>query len=90
MLASLICEVTVRARRREAVSFMEMPEFAADLHQELAAAKAELARLREAGDEEGALAYESRLASLRRIGAENGIELAPDADCDRASDSGAG
>jgi hypothetical protein len=90
MLASLICEVTVRVRRREAVSFMEMPEFAADLHQEIAAARAELARLREAGDEEGALAYESRLASLRRIAAENGIELGPDADCDRDSDSGAG
>jgi hypothetical protein len=69
---------------------MEMPEFAADLHQEITAAKAELSRLREAGDEEGALAYESRLASLRRIAAENGIELSPDADRDRDSDSGAG
>jgi hypothetical protein len=69
---------------------MEMPEFAADLHQEIAAAKAELARLREAGDEEGALAYESRLASLRRIAAENGIALSPDAGSDRGSDPGAG
>lgn len=69
---------------------MEMLEFAADLHQEIAAAKAELARLREVGDEEGAAAYASRLASLRRIAAENGIELSPDAECDGGSDPGAG
>jgi hypothetical protein len=71
-----------------------MPEFAADLHQEIAAAKAELARLREAGDEQGALAYEARLASLRRIAAENGIALSCGPDRDDGSgpgaDSGAG
>jgi len=87
MLFQLICGVRVRVRSREAVSLVEMPEFVADLHQELAAAGAELARLRAAGDEEGALAYESRLTSLRRIAAENGIELAPDPDL--RSDPGA-
>jgi len=67
---------------------VEMPEFVADLHQEIAAAKAALARLSEAGDEEGVLAFESRLASLRRIAVENGIELSPEPD--RDSGSGAG
>ena len=68
----------VRVRRREAVSLVEMPEFAADLHQEISAAKLALARAREAGDEQGADSYESRLASLRRIAADNGIDLAPE------------
>ena len=56
---------------------MDMPEFTADLHQEFAAALAELERARGAGDEEGVLAYESRLASLRRIAADNGVALTP-------------
>jgi hypothetical protein len=54
---------------------MDMPEFAADLSQEVAAALAEVSRLRGESDEEGARAYEARLASLRRIAADNGIDL---------------
>lgn len=67
---------------------MEMPEFTADLYQEIAAARAALSLAREAGDEEGALAYEVRLASLRRIAAENGIDLGPEPGTGSGPESG--
>ena len=54
---------------------MDMPEFAADLRGKVAAALAELDRLRGVGDEEGVRSYENRLAYLRRTASGNGVDI---------------
>ncbi|MEV7214029.1 hypothetical protein AB0O31_13160 [Kitasatospora cineracea] len=58
--------------------------FDGELREQLTRARQAEAVAREAGDEDGALAYAGRTAELLRIAGQHGIEFPPEAPADRA------